>query len=758
MVALLLATLLGCGESLRVPEAPEANRRMAARLAELAEEAEEHRNPLATERLVAFYQQIEEAPDLRSRVRFAGLLGQAQLLDGQVEAAVTTLEGARESMLGTPKLFDARFRRSLESVLAVAYLRLGELENCVEGHNADACLLPIRSGGIHQKTRGARAALEIYEQILERHPDDLESRWLANIAAMALGEHPEAVPEPWRIDAEVYEGELDLPRLRDVGAASGVADGRLSGGVVMDDLDGDGLLDLLVSSWSSKDALRFYRNRGDGGFDDLTEAAGVGGLTGGLNLISGDVDNDGRLDVLVLRGAWRGRYGKLPDSLLLNRGPRGGAPVIFEDVTEAAGLLALHPTQTAAFTDLDLDGRLDLVVGREDGPPALFWNRSGTGEAAPGVVFEQAADPWPEGVFGRGKGSFVKAVVASDVDLDGDPDLFFSRFAAPNVLLRNDRPEFTDVTLKAGLGEPVASFPALFLDFDNDGRRDLLVAGFATDFLAARAPAVAADLLGESSAGEPSRLFRNVSENGELRFEDVSAQVGLNRVSLAMAAAAGDPDGDGFPDLYLGTGAPDFRALVPNRFFANRPDGEGRRFFDAGASSGLAHLQKGHGIAFGDLDGDGDEDLYEVLGGAYRGDGYPNALFENPRLSPGGEGAGSFNTLRLEGVRANRAALGARLHLVISGPGPSERSVHREIDTGGSFGAGSLQVELGLGPGEILDRVEVSWPGGEVETFRDLSPGKVYRLREGEGLPREELVRAFRLGKAGGAEGHSHAP
>src|SRR5262249_26248435 len=147
----------------------------------------------------------------------------------------------------------------------------------------------------------------------------------------------------------------------------------LSGGAILDDFDGDGRLDLMVSEVGFDDPLRFYVNR-DGHFEDRSEEAGLGGETGGLNLVQADYDNDGHLDALVLRGGWMGSEGAFPLSLL-----RGDGHGHFADVTRAAGLLRYAPSQTAAFFDYDGDGWLDLFVGNESQgesryPCQLFHN------------------------------------------------------------------------------------------------------------------------------------------------------------------------------------------------------------------------------------------------------------------------------------------------------------------------------------------------------------------------------------------------
>ena len=145
-----------------------------------------------------------------------------------------------------------------------------------------------------------------------------------------------------------------------------------------------------------------------------------------------------------------------------------------------------------------------------------------------------------------------------------------------------------------------------------------------------------------------------------------------------MGANFGDLDNDGFLDVYLGTGAPSFASLIPNILLRNDA---GRRFHDVTEATGTGHLQKGHGVAFADLDEDGDQDIVLNVGGAVPGDRYDDALFGNP----GGHG-NDWLSIRLVGVKSNRAAIGAQI--TIRSKARSGAQVrYREVVSGGSFGA-----------------------------------------------------------------------
>ncbi|MFO1501033.1 MAG: VCBS repeat-containing protein, partial [Verrucomicrobiota bacterium] len=619
-----------------------STRKMASLLEKIARTSDPRIDTFQNHRRAEMYQAMigsltNAAEVLVMRARMA-----VELLNaGEPQRAIDEFTQIRATQLRDPSLLGVQFYADVRLYDAVAHLRLGEQENCLTNHNSLSCLLPIQPGGVHQLQRGSRQAVQILEEHLGWLPRDRKAAWLLNIAYMTLGEYPDKVPAGWRIPASVFESDYDIKRFPDVAGPLGLDVNDYAGGTIAEDFDGDGNLDLMTSDWSLRGPLHFFHNNGDGTFTDRTAQAGLAGLVGGLNIIQGDYNNDGLPDVLVLRGAWLFEGGHHPDSLLRNDGYGH-----FTDVTEEAGLLAFHPNQTAVWFDFNADGWLDLFFGYESAnrdlhPCKLFRNnRNGT--------FTECAAAAGAAVVG-----YVKGVVSGDFNNDGRPDLYLSRRGQPNLLLRNDGPKnpaagkdsdwvFTDVTASAHVEEPIGSFATWFFDYDNDGWEDLYVAGY----LIKDAGDIAADYLHLPTNAERSRLFHN---NHDGTFKDVTKEANLFKVTHTMGANFGDFDNDGWLDMYLGTGDPNLATLIPNRAFRND---QGRRFQDVTTSGGFGHLQKGHGVSFADLDNDGDQDIYHSIGGAFEGDFYRNALFENP-----GHG-NHWLTLKLEGAQSNRVAIG----------------------------------------------------------------------------------------------------
>lgn len=277
---------------------------------------------------------------------------------------------------------------------------------------------------------------------------------------------------------------------------------------------------------------------------------------------------------------------------------------------------------------------------------------------------------------------------------------------------------FTDVAKQAGVsgGHPL-NFAPWFFDYDNDGWLDLFVAGYH-----AKLDDMMHDARGEPHSAALSRLFRN---NHDGTFTDVASHVGLDHAWLPMGANFGDVDNDGWLDIYLATGDPRFEMLVPNVLLRSEA---GQRFEDITFSAGLGHLQKGHGVAFADFDDDGDQDLYNQLGGFYPDDKFRNALF----LNPGTPGHG-FISLELTGTKSNRDAIGARITLVLELPGGGTREIHRAAGSVSSFGGSPLRQEIGLGNATGIRSLTVRWPAGTVETFSNVPRNTAQRIKEGSG-------------------------
>ena len=235
----------------------------------------------------------------------------------------------------------------------------------------------------------------------------------------------------------------------------------------------------------------------------------------------------------------------------------------------------------------------------------------------------------------------------------------------------------------------------------------------------------------QSKEGKPDPKFlpKLYHNKGNMVFEDVSLKMGLNEVAFTMGCNFGDINTDGYLDFYLATGNPLYQAIVPNKMYLNM---EGRKFEDVSYSGGFGNIQKGHGVSFGDWDRDGDEDIYAVIGGAYDGDYFYNTLFDNPN-----EHNYNWVVLKLEGTSANKAAIGARVAISVQENG-QERKIYRTVTSGASFGANSLQLEVGLRKASTINKVVVTWPCKDCpeEEFTGMEIKKAYRLTQGSGAPK----------------------
>ena len=188
---------------------------------------------------------------------------------------------------------------AIHDLLAITHFRHGEETNCLDGHNAESCIMPIRGAGIHRNKNNAEIAINIYKSLLEKNPKDYVYRWLINLAYMVKGDYPDKVPHRWLIPQLTPSDSITFPEFTEIAESAGLDHISLAGGSIADDFDGDGLIDIMVSSWGLDNQLHYFKNMGNRGFEDQTESANLIGITGGLNMVHGDYDNDGWVDVFM---------------------------------------------------------------------------------------------------------------------------------------------------------------------------------------------------------------------------------------------------------------------------------------------------------------------------------------------------------------------------------------------------------------------------------------------------------------------------
>lgn len=663
------------------------------------------------ERLAASVAELEKQGAAADRTKLYGArfwLGMQAMRTGRIAQSVAEFEkcvalSEQYSDLPPSFLIDSLY------YLGVANFRRAEVDNCIANHNVESCIFPLSAKASHIVPNGAEASLAVFDRLLKipGNHRQLEARWLYNLVAMALRRWPEQVPEAWLYSPQRFGSEAPFPHLVDIGKSLGLNRYSHAGSMLADDFDGDGDLDVVSSSFSPGSQLKLFLRRAPGEFEEWTEESNLLGQLGGSYVVKGDLDGDGRLDLFVLRGGGLQFEGEWPPSLLLQSDPK--RTPWFVDATAEAGLEIAAPTRSAALSDFDLDGDLDLFVGCESVPlpdggvrwPSRLHRNDGASKfqdvtRAAGLSIAPLA------------GMCVGAV-AGDVDSDGLPDLYCSIALAPNVLLRNaGNLTFRDDTAVAGLSEPLFSGVATFLDVENDGDLDLYVA--AKNHIQVEA-GVARYYLDGTVSIDTGKLFEN---DGTGIFHDVTKARGLERVAQTIGMNAGDLDLDGFPDLYLGTGGHEMSSLFPNVLLKN----DRGMFRDVTFAAGAGHLQKTNTIGFADLDDDGPPEILMQTGGMYEDDRFGDVVFSNP-----GDG-NHFLVLDLRSPAGNRFAVGAHVRVRIA-EGDAERDVFAVIGQDSSFGGSSLRRTLGLGKATAIREIEIRWP----------TTGRSERLKDGATIP-----------------------
>jgi hypothetical protein len=490
-------------------------------------------------------------------------------------------------------------------------------------------------------------------------------------------------------------------------------------GVCVADFDGDGWQDIYFVNGrdlynrgiSVSNAL--YRNNRDGTFTDVTEKAGVPGTGYGLGCVWGDFNNDGFPDLFVTQ------YGR--NVLYRNNGDG-----TFSDVTDKAGVAgtesgAFH--SGATFFDYDRDGWLDLYVGSyvtlgdkrycqlgdvlsscapseyRGSADALYHNnRDGTftNVTAAAKIYQ------PDGKN--------LSVQAADYDDDGWPDLFVANDGLNAYLYHNQRNgTFKEIGLVSGMavnaqGRVMAAMCISLGDYDNDGRLDLYISDFQRS---------------------SDHLWHN---EGKGFLDEVSDEAGITKPTRDVLSFGGgffDYDNDGWLDIFIANGHvyPEVEQATPgthyrqiNSLFHNEGNG---KFTEVGklAGPGFETPHVGRGVAFADFDNDGFMDVVVANNG------------DSPLLlHNSGDNGNHFLNFRLLGTKTNRDAMGARIRVVAG-----TTSQIREIAGGGSYlSQGDLRANFGLGKAKRAELVEISWPSGQQQVFRNVEADKFYLIEEGK--------------------------
>ena len=523
---------------------------------------------------------------------------------------------------------------------------------------------------------------------------------------------------PFQFCEVAGEAGIDFIHVSGMTAAKHVPTANGSG-VAIFDSDGDNRMDLYFATGTflplgsqAGPPNRFYRNLGGGRFRDETEASGLGFAGYCHGVVAGDLDNDGDQDLFLAN------YG--PDVLFLNLG--GGR---FQDISRSAGVDRFAWSSGAALLDYDNDGDLDIYVAcygdwrlpdddRYCGEPTrnvrlycvpkeirtarhILYRNNGN------LTFTDVTEAAGLGrIDGHGF-----AAVASDLNNDGQIDLYVANDQDPNFLyLNRGDGTFEDASLSSGAagderGHALGSMGVEAQDLDGDGLPEL----FATNF-----------------ENEPNTLWQNL---GRGLFLDATARYGLKRDSLPLVGwgcALADFDRDGWLDLFVANGhIDDNRHLLGQDSPYHEPPllyrSLGTRRFLRVAAAGpyfQAH-HVGRGVAAGDLDDDGDLDLV-----VNHKDG-PPALLRNDT-----QNTNHWIRIRLVGTLSNRDAIGARVEI-----DTGDRTIHRQRTSGGSLmSSHDPRLLVGLGHAQGIRQITVRWPSGQLSVLENLEPNQDLEIRE----------------------------
>jgi hypothetical protein len=437
----------------------------------------------------------------------------------------------------------------------------------------------------------------------------------------------------------------------------------------------------------------------------------------------GDYDNDGDDDIYIAR-----HKGANDHSHILLKCRANGS---FSDVTEEVGLPYMGTPHQGMWGDMDNDGDLDLFVICRDEPNLLYRNDGGT---------------FTDISVEAGINAYIRASKAGmvvDVNNDSYIDFYVANIYTDNELwINNGDGTFTDETIARGVNDNQIAMGSTTFDYDNDGDQDMYLThdgnqeyilfendgnGYFTDVGEASGTNYAGQGMGVDVAdinndGWMDIYITNLSSNtlfinnGDKTFTDVSDESMTTDPGMGWGLAFTDIDNDGLRDIYMANDS--YFSPNPNRLYRNMGD---HIFEELAEGTSLESMVGGYGVACGDFNNDGREDIFL----ANSGDNDANQLFRNDTQNDN-----NYVKIKLKGTTSNRSAIGARVEVTAGGV------LHiDDVTSGMSYSsASSLVMHFGLGTVDMIENITVRFPAGELMEFTDLAVNTTYVVTEGEAL------------------------